>query len=417
MVNKKIVSIRAFETLDSRGNPTVTVHIALECGSCGIASVPSGASTGEFEAVERRDGDPARYGGRGTRIVCADIENKILPGIRGIDASLQNILDLRLAELDGSSNKSMFGANALLAVSLAAARASANAYGMPLYRYLGGICGICGTGDMPVPMMNILNGGRHADNNIDIQEFMIVPLRAQNISEAVRIGSEIYHALRDLLHKKGYTTSVGDEGGFAPDLPDDEAAIEWILAAIDKAGYTTDTVKLALDVAASEWAEKDRYFLPGRELSLTTEDLIAKFSEWCAKYPIISIEDPVGENDVSGWQAVTQALGEKIMLVGDDLFVTNTTRLHSGIQMGLANAVLIKPNQIGTLSETLDTVRTAHANNYKTIISHRSGETCDAFISDIAVATGSGFLKAGAPARGERVAKYNRLIQIEKLLS
>lgn len=414
MINKKITSIRAFETLDSRGNPTVTVHLALEGGASGTASVPSGASTGEYEAAERRDGDLLRYEGKGTCGVCSDIEALMLPEIRGMDASLQRMLDRRLAELDGTENKSRFGANAILAVSLAAARAAANAYEMPLYRYLGGIYGSV---SMPVPMMNILNGGRHADNNIDIQEFMIVPVGAKSISEAVRIGSEVYHSLRGTLKDRGYATAVGDEGGFAPNLPDDEAAIECILDAVQKAGYTSDTVKLALDVAASEWAQGNCYSLPGRGFLLTADELISKFSSWCESYPILSIEDPVGENDRSGWRAVTNALGKKIMLVGDDLFVTNSKRLKEGIRDGLANAILIKPNQIGTLSETLDAVRLAHANGYKTIISHRSGETSDTFISDIAVATGAGFLKAGAPARGERVAKYNRLIQIERLLN
>ena len=412
MTNRKISSVRAFETLDSRGNPTVTVHLALEGGGSGMASVPSGASTGEYEAAERRDGEPARFSGRGTQKVCADIEQLTLPATRGLDGSFPRALDLRLCELDGTENKSRRGANAILAVSLAAARAAANAYEMPLYRYLGGIYGSV---SMPVPMMNILNGGRHADNNIDIQEFMIVPVGAQTISEAVRIGSEVYHALRATLQKEGYATSVGDEGGFAPDLSDDEAAIELILKAIETAGYTTDEVKLALDVAASEWADGDSYSLPGRGITLSAEELIHKFEDWCGKYPILSIEDPVGENDAAGWKAITQRLGGKIMLVGDDLFVTNSARLRTGIENGIANAVLVKPNQIGTLSETLDTVRLAAGNGYKAVISHRSGETSDTFISDIAVATSAGFLKAGAPARGERVAKYNRLIQIERL--
>lgn len=412
MTNRKISSVRAFETLDSRGNPTVTVHLALEGGGSGMASVPSGASTGEYEAAERRDGEPARFSGRGTQKVCADIEKIILPAIRGLDVSFQRALDLRLCELDGTENKSRLGANAILAVSLAAARAAANAYEMPLYRYLGGIYGSV---SMPIPMMNILNGGRHADNNIDIQEFMIVPVGAQTISEAVRIGSEVYHALRATLQKEGYATSVGDEGGFAPDLSDDEAAIELILKAIETAGYTTDEVKLALDVAASEWADGDSYSLPGRSITLSAEELIHKFEDWCGKYPILSIEDPVGENDAAGWKAITERLGGKIMLVGDDLFVTNSARLRTGIENGIANAVLVKPNQIGTLSETLDTVRLAAGSGYKAVISHRSGETSDTFISDIAVATSAGFLKAGAPARGERVAKYNRLIQIERL--
>ena len=413
MVNKKISSIRAFETLDSRGNPTVTVHIALECGAFGTASVPSGASTGEAEAVERRDGDFSRFSGHGTRGVCADIENVILPALKGTDAACQRTLDMRLIALDGTENKSKLGANATLAVSLAAARAAANAYETPLYRYLGGIFG---SASMPVPMMNILNGGKHADNNVDFQEFMIVPVGAKSISEAVRIGSEVYHALRALLKEKGYSTAVGDEGGFAPDLENDEAAIGLILDAIDKAGYDTATVGLALDVAASEWAEGGEYVLPGRGTTMTRDGLCTLFTEWCSKYPILSIEDPVGENDFEGWQMVTGALGNKIMLVGDDLFVTNSARLATGIEKGMANAILIKPNQIGTLTETLDAVRLADKNGYKTVISHRSGETSDTFISDLAIATGAGFLKAGAPARGERVAKYNRLIQIERLI-
>ena len=413
MISKKISSIRAFETLDSRGNPTVTVHVALDGGAFGTASVPSGASTGEAEAVERRDGDPDRYGGKGTRLVCADSENRILPAVKGVDASCQRMLDGRLLSLDGSENKSVLGANATLAVSLAAARAAANAYDMPLYRYLGGLYGIA---SLPIPMMNILNGGRHADNNVDIQEFMIAPVGADNLSDAVRIGSEVYHALRDLLKARGYATAVGDEGGFAPDLESDEAAIVLILEAIAKAGYDEETVALALDVAASEWADGDGYVLPSRGVRKTREELCDMFEDWCEKYPIFSIEDPVGENDFAGWQLITERLGPKIMLVGDDLFVTNTARLSLGIARGMANAILIKPNQIGTLSETLDAIRLAAKNDYKAVISHRSGETSDTFISDLAVATGADFIKAGAPARGERVAKYNRLIQIERLI-
>lgn len=412
MINKKISAIRAFEILDSRGNPTISAHVALECGACGAASVPSGASTGEFEAMERRDGD-SRYGGKGTQKVCDDIETRIAPALRGIDASAQSILDRRLCELDGTDNKCRFGANALLAVSLAAARASANAYDMPLYRYLGGLFG---SGTTPVPMMNILNGGRHADNNVDIQEFMIVPVGAESFADAVRIGSEIYHMLGTLLRTEKYATSVGDEGGYAPNLTNDEEAISFILRAIEEAGYTTDTVRLALDVAASEWTSNGQYELPGRGVTMSSGDLVATFSDWCAKYPIISIEDPVGENDFEGWEAITNELGNYCMLVGDDLFVTNRNRLEIGIRRGMANAILIKPNQIGTLSETMETIRLAKANGYKTVISHRSGETPDSFIADLSVATGAEFLKSGAPCRGERIAKYNRLIQIEHLL-
>ena len=410
-INKKIHSLQAFEILDSRGIPSVSVHITLENGSQGSASVPSGASTGEMEAHERRDGDLFRYAGKGTELVCRDIEKKILPRIKGIDAGKQTLLDKTLLSLDGTENKKTFGANALLAVSLATARACANAYGLPLYRYLGGIYG---ASVRPIPMMNILNGGRHAENNIDIQEFMIVPTGASSFSEAVRIGAEVYASLKELLKKRGLSVSVGDEGGFAPNLNKDEDALDFLLEAIEKAGYQTDTVKIALDAAASEWETDGGYLLFKRGISKTSSELIQKFESLCANYPIVSLEDPLGEHDKEGWKQITKILGDRTMLVGDDLFVTNRKLLQKGITEGLANAVLIKPNQIGTLTETMETVRLAQENGYRVILSHRSGETCDSFISDLAVSVGAQFLKAGAPARGERIAKYNRLMKIEK---
>ena len=412
MVSKKINSLRAFEILDSRGFPSVSVHICLENGICGSASVPSGASKGSSEAYERRDQDPLRYGGKGTLEVCRNIERKILPAIKGMDVCRQTLLDETLIALDGSKNKENFGANALLAVSLAAARACANAYGLPLYRYLGGLFGSAGK---PIPMMNVLNGGRHAENNIDIQEFMIVPIHASSFSESVRTGSEIYHALKELLKKRGLCVSVGDEGGFAPNLNKDEDALDFLSEAIEAAGYSTDDVKIALDAAASEWEKNGNYFLPKRKTQQTADALIQRFETLCAHYPILSLEDPIGEHDRSGWKKITKTLGNHTMLVGDDLFVTNPKRLEEGIREGLANAVLIKPNQIGTLTETMQTVRIAKENGYRVILSHRSGETCDPFISDLAVAVGAQFLKAGAPSRGERIAKYNRLITMEKL--
>ena len=411
LINKKIHSLRAFEILDSRGIPSVSVHICLENGSHGSASVPSGASTGKMEATERRDGDLFRYVGKGTKFVCQDIEKKIFPRIKGLDAGKQTLLDETLLSLDGSENKSLLGANALLAVSLAVARAGANAYGLPLYRYLGGIYG---APTRPIPMMNILNGGKHAENNIDIQEFMIVPTGAESFSEAVRIGAEVYASLKELLKKRGLSVSVGDEGGFAPNLSKDEEALDFLLEAIEKAGYGTETVKIALDAAASEWEKDENYFLPKRRFSKTSAELIQKFEKLCENYPIISLEDPLGEHDKDGWKQITKALGKRTLLVGDDLFVTNVKLLREGIREEIANAVLIKPNQIGTLTETMETVRLAQKNGYRVILSHRSGETCDHFISDLAVAVGAQFLKAGAPARGERIAKYNRLMKIEK---
>ncbi len=413
MLNKKIAFLRAFETLDSRGNPTVSAHIVLECGAHGTASVPSGASTGEAEAFEKREGDPARYFGKGTAKVCIDMEKKILPAIRGMDAGAQRSLDERLIALDGSDDKSTLGANAILAVSLAAARAAANAYGLPLCRYLGGIYG---AKRFPRPMMNVLNGGCHADNNLDIQEFMIVPVGAATFSEAVRIGCEIYHTLKDILKRRGLSVSVGDEGGFAPNLTGDEDAIEFLLEAIRTAGYDEETVKISLDVAASEWAKGGAYRLPKRNLKITAEELTETFAGYLDRYPILSIEDPIGENDEEGWKHITEKLGKRTLLVGDDLFATKASRLAYGIENDLANAVLIKPNQVGTLTETLDTIHLAVQNGYAPIVSHRSGETADAFISDIALAVGAPYIKAGAPARGERVEKYNRLIKLEQTM-
>lgn len=411
IVNKKIASVKAFEILDSGGNPTVSVQISLENGACGSACVPSGASTGEKEAHERRDGESARYFGKGTAAVCRDIEERIAPALKGADVSAQALLDGRLLALDGTENKKNLGANAMLAVSLAAARAAAGVYGLPLYRYLGGMYGSM---TMPVPMMNILNGGCHAGNNVDIQEFMIVPVGADSFPEAVRMGAEIYHTLKELLRRRGLCTAVGAEGGFAPDLKSDEDALDFLTEAINGAGYDTSSVKIALDAAASEWAVEEGYFLPKRALAQTSHALIRKFEALCSTYPILSLEDPMGERDAEGWKRITSLLGERIMLVGDDLFVTNPQILADGIRKGLANAVLIKPNQIGTLTETLRTVRLAQQNGYRTVISHRSGETCDTFISDLAVAVGAQYLKAGAPARGERVAKYNRLLKISR---
>ena len=412
-ISRKITSVSAFEILDSGGNPTVSVHVSLECGAKGSACVPSGASTGKREAYERRDGDRLRYGGKGTALVCKDIEEIIFPAVRGMDAGAQILLDERMIELDGSDNKENLGANAILAVSLATARAAASAYGLPLYRYLGGIYGC---ENKPLPMMNILNGGCHAGNNVDIQEFMIVPVGADSFSDSVRIGAEIYHTLKELLRRRGLSTAVGAEGGFAPDLKSDEDALDFLVEAIRGAGYDTDTVKIALDAAASEWVSEGRYFLPKRAISQTSHELIRKFEALCQTYPILSVEDPLGEEDFQGWKEITSLLGERVMLVGDDLFVTNEKILAEGIRERMANAVLIKPNQIGTLTETLRTVRMAQQNGYRCIMSHRSGDTCDSSIADFAVAVGAQYLKAGAPARGERVAKYNRLLKIGRSL-
>lgn len=389
----------------------------LTDGTVGVASVPSGASTGSFEAHELRDEDADRYGGRGVREAAGHICNIISPALSGIYACEQAEIDRVLCRLDGTKDKSKLGANAILAVSLAAARASANWYRMPLYRYIGG-ADVC---HLPVPMMNLLNGGAHADNSVDIQEFMIVPVGASSFAQALRWGSEIYHALGGLLREAGYATAVGDEGGYAPELRSDEEALQFLLRAIEAAGRTTDEIKISLDVAATEWAvpQKDgsyRYQMPKSGLDKTGDELIAQWSDWAERYPLLSIEDGLGEQDFRGWADMTRHLGGRLMLVGDDLFVTNTSRLREGIRAGAGNAILIKPNQIGTLTETLQVIRAARSAGYRYILSHRSGETEDTTIADLAVAVGAPLIKAGAPCRTERVAKYNRLLRIEAAL-
>ncbi|MBE6586489.1 MAG: phosphopyruvate hydratase [Ruminococcaceae bacterium] len=417
MTKPQITKCCAREILDSRGNPTVEATVVLCDGSVGVASVPSGASTGQFEALELKDGDKSRYNGKGVREAVRHVCDIICPAISGMYASEQEELDARLLQLDGTENKRKLGANAMLAVSLAAARAAANWYRIPLYRYLGGIDRL----RLPIPMMNVLNGGAHASNNVEIQEFMILPVGASSFGEALRWGSEIYHTLGSLLKKDGLATGVGDEGGFAPNLPSDESALEYLVKAIHEAGYDTEHIKISLDVAASEWKKRespaDEYFLPKANRSISREDLINRYEAYIEKYPIFSIEDGLSENDFEGWTDMTARLGKKIRLVGDDLFVTNTVRLREGIDCCAANAILIKPNQIGTLSETLAVIRMAREAGYDFILSHRSGETEDTSIADLAVATGAPLIKAGAPCRTERTAKYNRLLRIEASLS
>jgi len=415
MNKPQILKCTAREILDSRGNPTVEATVFLADGTVGVASVPSGASTGIYEAHELRDGDDTRYNGKGVIEAVRGVIKKISPAIAGIYASEQCELDRILLELDGTENKTRLGANATLAVSLANARAAANWYGIPLYRYFGGIDSY----RLPVPMMNILNGGAHASNNIEIQEFMIVPVGAESFSEALRMGSEIFHMLGKILKRNGYASTVGDEGGYAPDLADDEQAISLICRAIGEAGYNTDTVKIALDAAAGEWySESDgAYHRPKRGERYTREELISYWAELCEKFPIISIEDGLDQRDFDGWSELTKRLGDKIMLVGDDLFVTNTRRLARGISEQAGNAILIKPNQIGTLTETLRVIHMAKDAGYNFILSHRSGETEDTTLADIAVGLNAPFIKTGAPCRGERVAKYNRLLRIEASLN
>lgn len=416
MNKPQIARCSAREILDSRGNPTVEASVFLADGTVGMASVPSGASTGIYEAHEKRDKNPARYGGKGVEDAVCTVCRRISPTISGINATEQAELDRILIQLDGTPDKSFLGANAMLAVSLANARAAANWYRLPLYRYLGGLDAY----RLPIPMMNILNGGAHASNNVEIQEFMAVPVGFSRFSDALRAGSEVYHALGALLKEKGLSTSVGDEGGYAPVLDGDEAAIELISEAIDRAGYTSEQIRIALDVAASEWydGEAHIYSLPKTGKRMTSEELTAHWTSLSEKYPIImSLEDPLDQRDNDGWLSLTQKLGNEIMLVGDDLFVTNAKRLSAGIEAGIANSVLIKPNQVGTLTETMDTVHTAKSAGYRFILSHRSGDTEDTTIADIAVALGSGFIKTGAPCRSERVAKYNRLLRIESSLN
>lgn len=409
-----ITDVFAREIIDSRGNPTLEADVTLEDGSFGRAAVPSGASTGEHEAVELRDGDAARYGGKGTLKAVANINEVIADALIGISADEQTQIDRLLIELDGTENKSKLGANATLGVSLAVAKAAADYLGMPLYRYIGGINAHL----LPTPMMNILNGGRHADNNVDIQEFMIIPIGAETFADALRMGTDVFHALKSVLKSKGMITSVGDEGGFAPSLSSNEAAFDVILEAIEKAGYTVgEDIVLAIDVAASEMVKDGQYvFYKSSQKVLTPEEMVAWYVSLCEKYPIVSIEDGMGENDWDGWKLLTDALGDHVQLVGDDLFVTNPAFLERGISEGIANAILIKVNQIGTLTETLETIRLAQRYGYRTIISHRSGETEDVTIADIAVATNAGQIKTGAPSRTDRVAKYNQLLRIEEML-
>jgi enolase len=407
-----IATIVGREILDSRGNPTVEVDVVLKDGAFGRAAVPSGASTGAHEAHELRDGGK-RYGGKGVKRAVEAVNGEIRNGLQGLDADDQRGLDQRLRDLDGTANKKRLGANAILGVSLAAAKAAARTHSQPLYRYLGGPKATL----LPVPMMNIVNGGAHADNPIDFQEFMIVPVGAPSIAEAVRMGAEVFHALRSALKQAGYTTAVGDEGGFAPDLASTRAALDFVMAAITAAGYRPgEDIYLALDVAATELFHDGRYILEGEKRTLTSAEMTAYYAELGASYPIFSIEDGMAEDDWEGWHGLTAALGDRCQLVGDDLFVTNVARLKEGIDKGIANAILVKVNQIGTLTETLDAVRMAQQAGYAAVMSHRSGETEDATIADLAVATNCGQIKTGSLARSDRVAKYNQLIRIEEEL-
>ena len=405
-----IKSVHAREILDSRGNPTVEVEVALDDKTIGRAAVPSGASTGAFEAAELRDGG-SRYLGKGVQTAVNNVNNKIAPVVIGLNAQAQRDLDVKMIELDGSKNKSSLGANAILGVSLATARAVALSKNQSLFKYLGGQ----EAKTLPVPMMNILNGGAHADTNVDIQEFMIAPIGAENFKESIRWGAEIYHSLKSVLKKKGLATSIGDEGGFAPNLESNRAALDLILVAIESAGFKAGSqIALAMDVAATEFFADGKYKFEGKQL--TSDQMIDYYSELVQSYPLVSIEDPLDEDDWSGWAKLTANLGEKIQIVGDDLFVTNPERLQRGIDSKTANALLVKVNQIGSLTETIDAVNLAHKNNYKSMMSHRSGETEDTTIADLAVALNCGQIKTGAPARSERVAKYNQLLRIEEEL-
>lgn len=404
----RISWVQGREILDSRGNPTVEVTVFLEGGAKGKAAIPAGASTGTHEALELRDGGK-RFSGKGVLQAVKNIEEVIAPEITGFDAGEQAALDHLLCTLDGTPHKSRLGANAILGVSLAAARAAAGAYGLPLYRYLGGIF----ARELPVPLMNVLNGGRHADNNLEIQEFMVLPVGAENFGAALQMGVEVYHTLRESLKEKGLSTAVGDEGGFAPRLRNNEEALEFLIVATERAGYRPgEDVFFALDVAASELYREQKYFFAGEGVSRTAAEMVDYYEQLVAKYPLVSLEDGFAEDDWEGWKLLTQKLGKKVQLVGDDLFVTNPDRLKQGISLGVANSILIKVNQIGTLSETLTTIRLAQRAGYRVIISHRSGETEDTFIADLAVAVGAGQIKTGAPGRTERTAKYNRLLKI-----
>lgn len=410
----KIAEVSALEIIDSRGNPTLEVTVKTDCGIKGRAAVPSGASTGQFEACELRDGGK-RYMGKGVENAVKNVNTEIDSILNGESVFAQDRLDTIMINRDGTGNKSKLGANAILGASLAAAKAAAKCIGQPLYRYIGGIT----ASGLPVPMMNILNGGAHAANSLDVQEFMILPMGAASFAEGLRWCCEVYHTLKQVLKEKGLSTGVGDEGGFAPDLKDEEEALNVIIEAIERAGYRTgngNEFMISMDVAASEWKNGNRYLLPKKKLEYTTESLIAHWEEIVKQYPIYSIEDPLDEEDWEGWTALTEKIGDQVILVGDDLFVTNPERLQHGIRVKAANAILIKPNQIGSLSETAKAIRIAKENGYKTILSHRSGETEDTTIADLAVGFGTELIKTGAPCRGERTAKYNRLLRIENEL-
>jgi len=410
-----IVDVFAREILDSRGNPTVEVDVALEGGSLGRAAIPSGASTGEHEAVELRDGDASRYLGKGVKKAVENVNEVIAPEIVGEDATEQVLIDKILIDLDGTANKANLGANAILGVSLAVCKAAADAFGLPLYQYIGGT----NAKTLPVPMMNILNGGKHADNNVDLQEFMIMPAGADSFAEALRMGVEVFHNLKSVLKGKGYNTAVGDEGGFAPDLKSNEEALQVIMEAIEKAGFKAgEQIFIALDPASSEFfsTEKNKYILASEGKELTPAEMVDYYAELVEKYPIVSIEDGMAEDDWDGWKIMTDKLGQKIQIVGDDVFVTNTDRLKKGIELGVANSILIKLNQIGTLTETLDCIEMAKTAGYTSVVSHRSGETEDTTISDVVVATNVGQIKTGSACRTDRIAKYNQLLRIEENL-
>ena len=408
-----ITDVYAREVLDSRGNPTVEVEIALESGGKGRAIVPSGASTGAYEAVELRDGDKSRYLGKGVLKAVENVNTIIAPEIIGLDALDQVAIDRKMIELDGTPNKGKLGANAILAVSMAVARAAADELGVPLYKYLGGF----NAKTLPVPMMNILNGGAHADNNVDVQEFMVLPVGASSFREALRIGAEVFHNLKAVLKEKGLNTAVGDEGGFAPNLGSNEEALETIIAAIERAGYKPGVdVYLGMDIASTEFFKDGKYHLEGEGKSFTSAEFVDLLESWVSKYPIITIEDGCSEDDWDGWKLLTDRLGGRVQLVGDDLFVTNTARLSQGIEKGVGNSILVKVNQIGSLTETFDAIEMAKRASYTAVISHRSGESEDSTIADIAVATNAGQIKTGAPSRTDRVAKYNQLLRIEDQL-
>jgi enolase len=412
----EIVTVTGREILDSRGNPTVEADVQLADGTVGRAAVPSGASTGEHEAVELRDNEKSRYLGKGTRTAAGNISEKIAPALKGMDAADQTAVDRAMIALDGTPNKGKLGANAILAVSMAVARASAESEMTPLYRYIGGV----NARVLPVPMMNVINGGAHADNSVDLQEFMIVPHGAERFSEALRMGVETFHTLKSVLKKRGYSTGVGDEGGFAPSLKSNEEALEVLMEAIQKAGYKAgEQIAIALDPASSEFYDSDKgkyVFKKSDKSERTSAQMVEFWSNWVRQYPIISIEDGMAEDDWDGWKQLSEALGKKIQLVGDDLFVTNSARLAQGIERGIANSILVKVNQIGSLTETLEAMRLAASANYRSVVSHRSGETEDAFIADLAVAVNAGQIKTGSASRTDRIAKYNQLLRIEEEL-